>query len=210
MYYVDGTPHSERSPKNQKILDLFVQKEVLKDISEIVNYVLDTSRTDNAPPFTWEDIQCETTVLCPHCDEEALEEVVVSADMVTPDYYPEVDLGEQYVCPLCGTPYGTQEEARQCCVGQIAYLCTNCQTLISQEDMEDLESESATANETWYLVSDWLCSKMKEAGEIVIQTPEYSIWGCTSAGKLAEEPIIQQICAGLGILEGQPHEWPVQ
>lgn len=210
MYYVDGTPHSERSPKNQKILDLFVRKEVLKDITEIAQYVFDTATTDNAPPFSMEDIQYEHNMFCPHCGEEALEEVVVESGMVHPEYDSTADLNERYTCPICGTPYETQEEARQCCVGQIAYLCINCQTLISQEQMDEMDTPPAQGEVVWYLVTDWLCEKLKAAGEIVIQTPDCSIWGCTSADKPTEEPAIQQICIDLGILEGQPHAWSVQ
>lgn len=210
MYYVDGASHSECSLKNQKILELFVRKEVLKDISELVQYVFDTATTDNAPPFSMEDIQYEYALCCPNCGEETLEEVVVEPGMVHPEYDNAADPDERYLCPVCGTPYGTQEEARQCCVGQIAYLCTNCQFLISQERLDEMESDSAPVDCVWYLVTDWLGSKLKDFGEIVIQTPDYSIWGCTSAGKVTEESVIQQICADLGILEGQSHEWPVQ
>ena len=113
MYYVDGMPHSERSPKNQKILSLFARREVLKDITELVNYVFDTATTDNAPPFGMEDIQCEHSICCPNCGEETLEEVVVAPEMVAPEYHPEFELDERYLCPVCHTPYGTQEEARQ-------------------------------------------------------------------------------------------------
>lgn len=211
MYYVDGVPHSERSPKNQKILDLFVRKEVLKDITELVQYVFDTATTDNAPPFSMEDIQYEYVLCCPNCGEETLEEVVVEPSMVNPDYDNTADPDERYSCPVCGTPYGTQEEARQCCVGQIAYLCTNCQSLISQEQLDKMDTFPEPGKVVWYLVTDWLGSQLKDFGEIVIQTPDYSIWGWEGGSQgLTDDHAIEQICRGLGILEGQPHEWPVQ
>ena len=51
MYYVNGAPHSERSLKNQKIVALFAKREVMKNITSLVEYVFDTETLENAPPF---------------------------------------------------------------------------------------------------------------------------------------------------------------
>ena len=210
MYYVDGVPHSERSSNNQKIISLFARREVLKDVTSLVEYVFDSGTDDNAPPFEPGDIWFDAVARCPNCDEDALEEVVVEPHMVTPEYDPSADPDERYICPICKMPYGTQEEARQCCVGQVAYLCTNCQALISVDQMDELSHQIVPEDEHWYLVSDWLCKKLKDLGEPVIMTGEYSLWGRpTDAGELTDDPMLQKICSDIGILEGQPHAWPV-
>lgn len=211
MYYVNGAPHSERSLKNQKIVALFAKREVMKNITSLVEYVFDTETLENAPPFNPGDIEYEIKPLCPTCNEDSLEEVVIEPHMVSPEYNPEADMNERYSCPICGMPYGTQEEARQCCVGQIAYYCTNCHSICSEEHMDELTDPEIPSGTEWYLVSDWLGKKLKEAGEPVILTKEYSIWGrFPMGGTLAEDIVLQRICVDIGILEGQPHEWPVQ
>ena len=44
---------------NEKIVSLFVEKEVLADMTELVNYVFDTATRSNCPPFDPESSQAK-------------------------------------------------------------------------------------------------------------------------------------------------------
>lgn len=212
MYYVNDVIYSERSPKNQKIMSLFIQREIKQDVTSLVNYVFDTATEQNAPPFSMADLDCVSPLCCQYCGGENVDEVIVEPSMVTADYLPEGDPGEQYGCPLCGMTYATPEEAQQCCAGQIAYLCADCGGLMSQETMDEMQEEEHDLSDAqWYLVSDWLGEKLQSYGEVVIRTDEYALWGRTFTHKpLVEESVLQKICSALQILDGQPHCWPVK
>ena len=209
MYEVGTKIYDEKSPKNRRIISLFVKKEILKDVTNIVEYILDTGTNTNAPPFTWEDIESlDEDTGCPECGENAMEEVVVEPSAVTPEYDPDADADEKYVCPICGTPYGTADDAKNCCAGEIAYRCSNCGKMMSSADYEDMIADSAVPIAHWYLVSDWFCLQAEEAGDPVIGSA--SLWGRPAdAPALEEDQLVATLCRRLGILEGLPHEWPV-
>lgn len=53
----------------------------------------------------------------------------------------------------------------------------------------------------WWVVSSWLCDKLKEHGQVVITSE--NIWGrCTSGQAIFLDSVISDICKELGMLEG--------
>lgn len=60
----------------------------------------------------------------------------------------------------------------------------------------------------YYIVSNWLCKKLKENNEIVIENDYFYIWGRTCTGQtIILDYVIQKICNDIGILEGGENEW---
>ncbi|HHY0047846.1 TPA: hypothetical protein ACVT6Z_001435 [Clostridioides difficile] len=75
-------------------------------------------------------------------------------------------------------------------------------------EIEELESEQDEPHEVYefWIVSEWLCNKLKELGEVVISSE--NIWGrCCTGQSIALDYVIYKICEDIEILEGQKHEW---
>lgn len=206
MYTANGIQHSERSPKNLRIAKLFAEREVKMELTEVVEYVFDTATDQNAPPFTLDDIQHEDDISCPYCGASSLQEIPLTSDMIEVEYYPEADPGEEYACPICGSVYGSQEEAASCCDGVTVFQCQNCSKMIHEDEYDAMISDSVGKQMEWWGVTDWLAKKLQALGETVITTPP--IWGkIPSELQVHEEDAILEVCKEIGILEGQPHEW---
>ncbi|KAK2245412.1 hypothetical protein XC29_00725 [Clostridioides difficile] len=75
-------------------------------------------------------------------------------------------------------------------------------------DIEELECEQDEPHEIYefWIVSEWLCNKLKELGEVVI--PSENIWGRGCTGQsISLDYVISKICEDMEILEGQKYEW---
>lgn len=206
MYTAGGVQHSERSPKNLRIAKLFTDREVKMELTEVVEYVFDTATDQNAPPFSLDDIQSAGEVACPYCGAEALEELYLTHEVSTYRYNPDADLGEEYSCPICGSVYASEEEARSCCVGITVFQCQNCANILQEDEYDALLSDTHLDKIEWWGVTEWFVKKLQDLGETVILNPP--IWGRTpSESPIYEEDVVLEICKNIGILEGQPHEW---
>lgn len=51
MYTVGEQIYSEKSPKNKKIIELFLERELKAEITSMVEYILDTGTTENCHHF---------------------------------------------------------------------------------------------------------------------------------------------------------------
>ena len=72
-------------------------------------------------------------------------------------------------------------------------------------ELNELESEPQDIMEYW-LVSSYLLEKLQELGHPVIEGE--NIWGrCTSGQAILLDHSITQICADMGILDGQENSW---
>ncbi len=72
----------------------------------------------------------------------------------------------------------------------------------SGEDMQEIFE--------WWIVSDYLHSKLKEKGQPVIEWGNNCYWGrCCTGQAILLDGIISDICEEMEILEGQPNEWKV-
>lgn len=208
MYWVGNISYSEKSPINKKIISIFLRRELKACITPLVEYVFDTATDMNGPPFTTEDIICEEEVLCPHCGSKGLEEVHIEDSMVEPEYDPLADPEDQFTCPLCGTRYPTQDEAKRCCVGQIAYQCQDCGEILTADEYDVLANNFNGDILDWYLVGEELGKALIRIGESVIQSDSFYIWGRKiSSLEIEEEPCFAEICEALEILDGQKYSW---
>ena len=193
MYFAKGNQYDENSKENKKIIHMFVQREVRLCVSEFVEYVFDTATDKNAPPFTMHDVSHNGIPESPRCGSAGLEEVTLLPSMVHPFYDSSADAEEQFVCPVCMMGHPTQAEAINCCAGEIVYQCPDCQEFIT------------APVSSWWAVTDWLCEKLEEYGEVVIKNA--SIWGRQSEEDIEKDQVILDICKDLGILQGQEHAW---
>ncbi|MCC0645435.1 hypothetical protein KGF41_14305 [Clostridioides sp. ZZV14-6150] len=72
-------------------------------------------------------------------------------------------------------------------------------------ELENEQDEPNKAHEFW-IVSEWLCNKLRELGEVVISSE--NIWGRGFPGQsISLDYVIWQICEEMEILEGQKNEW---
>ena len=75
------------------------------------------------------------------------------------------------------------------------------------EELEEEEQEPQEAYE-WWQVTGWLCDKLKDRGEIVIDYE--GIWGRQTTGQsISLDYVIIDICKSMEILEGQQYEWEI-
>lgn len=139
-----------------------------------------------------------------------MSEITINAETVEVEVDEFGDPNEKYICPVCGAAYGNRDSAAYCCDGQIAYRCSQCEHIFSEDEYYELQDGGDSCITKWYLVSEWLCKRLSDCGETTIVSA--NIWGRTheATANLAEDPSIVAICAELGILEHQEHEWPVR
>jgi hypothetical protein len=77
----------------------------------------------------------------------------------------------------------------------------------NRREVEDLESEPQDIME-WWAVSEFLYRKLKEKGHPVADAGSCYVWGrCTSGQAILLDYVITEICAEMGILEGQENAW---
>lgn len=191
---------------NEKIVSLFVEKEVLADVTDLVNYVFDTATRNNCPPFDPDSI-LPSEGGCTECGTP--EEFLVPHTVVQGETEPVLNWAalpdERYECPICGAGYPDYETARDCCVGLEMLICPECGHRMTYEEYEESLEVDIGSVQQWLLVTPWLAEKLKEAGEIVI--PDQNIWGRTSNDDVSMDDVILNICDEMCILKGQEHDW---
>ena len=192
---------------NKKILELFVEREILADVTDFVEYVIDTATRDNCPPFNPDAIMADGGFMCSSCGagDEHQDFHTITVEEVVPILDYSADTNERFQCPHCGLGYPTKEEAKACCSGNEVVICTNCGNSIPiDEYFSDAEVDISCVNQ-WILVTPWMARKLSECGEIMI--PEKNIWGRQDEGEVIEDDVILQVCNEIGILKGQENDW---
>lgn len=196
------------STANERILKLFTEREVLAEVTSMVEYIFDTGTVDNCPPFNADDVEMKTEICCPDCgaEEENLVRHLVEADEVEPIFDPSGLADEQFLCPICMAPHPVMEDAKQCCAGLEVYKCAECERIISVDEYDEMAEVDTGHIFNWYMITPWLLDKLIEYGEPVISNPP--IWGRRKVTKDPwNDPVIEAICGELEILEGQKHDW---
>ena len=205
----DGVQHSLGSPKNLAVYRKIVTKEIHADITSIVHGCLDADAMCDENPVIdiAEFLGSGGKHECPFCsaiitDKDLvndLEEIMLSV----PIDYDEYNQEEPYMCPICGAMHTTEESARLCCVDSVTYRCPNCNTILRDEDLDDL-SVPVDAQQ-WLVVSKWLGKCLAGIGEQVLLTDEGAyIWAREKKQPEPQNDIkIAAVCAAVGILEGQ-------
>lgn len=170
------------SPKNQRIKEDFIRREVKACVTTEVDYILSKSYGDSSAPYTWDDIENYYIDNSEEIEElsEQLEEL-------------EEQLEE------------LQENKKDSSI--IEKLKKQIKEL--EERKAELEEEESPADiYEWWIVSGWLGDKLKEKGEYIIERWGAAIWGrCTTGQAISLDGVISRICSDLEILEGQAHEW---
>lgn len=206
MYKVGTKEFDENSETNQKIKALFVSREIKANVTDMVECILEMNE-DESVPFSAEDILGGHRSECPDCGaKDTFEtytpmdiEVEIEADLL-------VDPVERFVCPVCGCRHSTVGDARKCCEGTSIVVCKNCRCAMTEEELGEMESENGAAE--WYIVSEWLCGKLFDLGEIVIL--EQNLWGRSTIGAdVTDDDCISQVCYQVGVLEGQDYQWRI-
>jgi hypothetical protein len=209
MYKVNNVEYDEFSAVNKKIISMFEKREIRSDVTPMVEYILDTGTNLNDPPFSIEDIEePEISGVCPYCGcLEDPEEVHPTNNAVLVAYDPTASEDERYQCPICGAGYATEAEARACCVGETLFVCPDCGNQYTQDeiDIANAEANDDAFPNQWFIVSPWLCDKLRERDETVILSS--CIWGRLSETDISEDEAIVEICKDIGILEGQQNDW---
>lgn len=207
----DGKIYTYTTDKNVKIIDKFITREVLCDVTSIVDYLLNECPAKYPQPPLDYDMQLETPehFSCPFCGElitsDNLTEITEEECSQLKAEYNELDTEFPYMCPICGATYIREEDAQYCCAGSQVYFCDECGEYIPEEDLETSDQPTAVAE--WLMVTEWLGKKLAEKGEMVLKTEDLSfIWGRRFSDSIKFEKSIRSICYDVEILEGQKKE----
>ena len=226
-YEVNGVEYNVWSSKNQRIIDKFVDREVYANVTDMVEFILQNSYGDASgePPFTSYDITNAYVDNSDRIEElndyleelnEELEELESEIEELESDLESTREEFEEepYRIELRDDIklYNKEIEEKSSKVkekiDERSSLLSNIQGL--ENEVDALEDEQDEPNEvySWYLVSGWLCDKLKGMGEVVID--HENLWGRGTFGQsISLDWVIGCICKNLEILEGQNYEWEV-
>lgn len=173
------------SSKNQSIKAKFVEREVYCNVNSMVEYILSKGYEDPNAPFTMDDVEniyTDNSEEIDKANEEREKEIEENQELFDNEEISEFtyDLNEEQI----NNKY--------------------------DEQIEELEREQEEPNEVyeWWMVSNWLCDKLKEKGKVVLS--DENIWGrCTTGQAILLDHVISEICEDLQILEGQKYEWDI-
>jgi HD superfamily phosphohydrolase len=184
------------SSVNQRIKEKFVNNEVSACVSGMVEYILNKSYEDNNTPFSWDDV---TNYIVDN--SEAIEELEQKIEEIEEQKAEEIEESEEMLENEEISEF-THERNLENIEEKYASQISKIEEKISE--LND-ESEYQEVYE-WWMVSGWLCSKLKEHGAVVLE--DENIWGrCTTGQHMLLDGIISDICEELEILEGQRNEW---
>lgn len=178
------------STTNQAIKSRFINQHVHANVNSLVEYVISRSyEGDDKIPFTFEDVENFYTL--PEfngkhakfeggTDEDRNEEVERLESLLNDSVMTDEHTE------------GNDEETEEKIQEEI-------------DELNDLESESQEVFE-WWMVSNFLAEKLNELGHPTLT--DENIWGrCTTGQAILLDYSITQICANMGILDGQESSW---
>jgi len=184
------------SSKNQDIKGKFVSREVLSCVTGMVEYIIKQGFEDREAPFSLDDCSNYYTDNSGKIEEltekkEQLEEEIQDIENSIEELEDEDGNKDEEI--------QTKENEKNKLEEKISSI---------ENKIEELEEEQGEVNEPyeWWIVSSWLCDKLKEKGEVVLE--DENIWGRQTSGQaILLDSVISEICSDMGILEGQEHEW---
>ena len=206
----DGQQYRFDSEKNKKIMKKVASREILADVTTIIDYFFDeASKLTRAPIDDTMLLDTPSHFECPYCgetvtDDDAME--ITETDCAEmPVDVDNSDLEFPYICPICGATHHREEDARYCCAGSTVYVCENCEEVLSLEDM--IENDAPLCASQWLIVTEWLGKKLAGQCENVLKTIDGAfIWGRKFSDGIDAERAIRTICCDVKILEGQEKE----
>ena len=219
-YEVNGKQYEVWSSKNQSIIDKFVDREVYANVTDMVEFILQNSYGDayGEAPFSNDDVENAYVDNSDRIEklndeieelESEIEELEDDLESTREEFEEEPQRAElkddiKSMEDKIEEKYIEIEEK----FNERTSLMSNISGL--ENEISDLESEQDEPNEvySWYLVSGWLCDKLKGMGEVVID--KENLWGRGTYGQLISlDWVIGDICRQCEILEGQKYEWEV-
>ncbi len=214
-YSVNGKIYDTWSSENQNILNKLVGREVYCCMTSEMEYMLRNASEYDGGGNPMDGLSLENMCMpaCPDCgstyDLYTCEVGDLDENQFARELYENEDTGEEtegYVCPVCEEVHGSLEEAAECCGTYTkVYVCGNCGKIISNVDELDFRAPEVFE---WWAVSVWFGGKLREKGEVVIESYGKSYWGRTCTGQsICLDSVIADIAADMGILKGMEHDW---
>ena len=208
-YEVNGITYDADSPKNQRIADKLVDREVYCCMTSEVEYMLSKVYDyDDDNPFDEDDLEVTFVPYCSKCGSTYGMERKETIDLMDEEL--ERDEGwetgqDGYLCPICGGWFETVQEAKECCgLDSEVYKCNECGTVHNVDDVDNKQEEIYE----WWAVSKWFGEKLQQQGCAVIESYSKSYWGRTTTGQcISLDSCVVNIAKEMGILEGMEFEW---
>lgn len=203
MYEVNGKQYDYWSETNQRILDILVDREVYCCMTSEMEYMLKKAMDyDEDCPFDEDDFDRTFVESCPHCGCQYSIEEIAPHEIDDDDI--ERDEDGTYLCSVCGASYEDIEDAKYCCDYLNLRKCHECNSIF---DADEVDSSPAEIYE-WWAVSRWFGEKLKDKGEVIIESYGKSYWGRTCTGQtISLDGCIANIAKDMGILEGMEYSW---
>lgn len=207
-YVINGVEYDYWSAKNQQIVDRLIDREVFCCMTSEMEYMLskvtdDTydNKVDN--PFDESDLEHLYVHRCPDCglyeDFESVELSDISDNELETDDH-------TYECPICGMEYTTAQEAKECCGENTEVYRCSCGKILSDDEYDD--SLCPTEIYEWWAVSHWFGEKLREQGQVVIESWGKSYWGrCTTGQSISLDGCILKVAENMKILDGMENAW---
>ena len=122
-YEVNGVKYDSWSVKNQKIIDMLVNREVYCCMTSEVEYMISRIPfNDDDNPFEESDYDKMMVPYCSECESSYGFEELTVADLKDDDFLAGEGLNDEsgeiedgFLCPVCGYWHKTIAEARKCC-----------------------------------------------------------------------------------------------
>lgn len=182
------------SINNQKIKQKFVAREVYCNVNSLVEYCLKQGFEDPDSPVNLDDIENYYTVnwenvlytILQDWDERQTDLIAYANDPDT--FNRRVKTSGDFEVFFNSLD---EDERRELCE-QFDIAC---------------ETEPAEIFE-WWAVSDFLYENLKKKGCTVVDTGSCKVWGRQTTGQaIILDYVITEICAEMGILDGQANSW---
>lgn len=213
-YTVNGKEYDTFSAANQRIIDKLVNREVFCCMTQEMEYILSRVPYNDAEnPFDESVYDDLYAMRCGECGSASGFTEIKVGDLKDEEFqkyvYGYTDDDEEefgFLCPVCGVCRDTIEEARDCCGEHVTvYRCDNCGAVFSDDVYATLEGPEIYE---WWAVSGWFGEKLKEKGQIVIESWGKSYWGRQCTGQsISLDSVVIQIASDMGILEGMENDW---
>lgn len=215
-YEINGVKYESWSSKNQRILDMLVEREIYCCMTCEMEYMLSKVFCyEDENPFDERDYYNIMVPYCPECGSSYGFEKLTVSDLKDENFASEIELNDEtdeledgYLCPVCGCWNKTINKARKCCgEDEIVYRCMDCEKVISEDEHDRLDTKPEEIYE-WWAVSCWFGEKLKEQGCVVIESWGKSYWGrCATGQAISLDGCIVNIAKNMRILEGMENEW---
>jgi len=186
------------STTNQEIKGKFVGREIYCNVGSLVEYCLNKGAEDSDSPVNLDEI--ENYYSYPEWQQTVIGEKLWFEGGTEEDkekFLEEFERLEEESVELLEKEEISEETHER-----------NLELIQEAKEMfEEIGSEPQDIME-WWAVSGWLYDKLQEKGQPVVDAGSCKVWGRTATGQaILLDYVITQICAEMGILQGQENSW---